>query len=109
MVEARLDHPIYRCHVLALLLPSRLDAAGGRVTNSTRTEVCMLVFRVFRIVIEFRGHFYFYFPKDTQRNTSTAPRRALSFMRNSRTVERAYEALPLRFDPSKLYYHDYMS
>ena len=103
MVEARLDRPIYHRHVLALLLPSRIDAAGCRVTNSTCTKVCVYFDW---ISVVWGADFFLLLSKDTQSNTSSAPRRALSFMRNSRTVKRAYEALPLPIDPSKLSYHD---
>jgi hypothetical protein len=57
-------------------------------------------------VFQWSGALIFLYRKDTQRNTSTVPRRALSLPRNSRTVGYAYGAHRLIFDLCKLSYYD---
>jgi hypothetical protein len=51
LVEARPGDPIYRGPVLAVLFPSRIDAAGATAENNTSPQVCaqrlLLVLSVF--------------------------------------------------------------
>jgi hypothetical protein len=92
------------------LRASMQRAAESRIVHAQRCVCISCPFFALRILIGFRwcGELTFFplLSKDTQSNTSTAPRRALSFMRNSRTVKLVYEALPLTIDPFKLSYRD---
>lgn len=52
MVEARLGRPGHRPLVLAVLLPSRVDAAGSRAGSSTCSQVCVrAVFFLFLFLV----------------------------------------------------------
>jgi hypothetical protein len=92
------------------LRASMQRAAESRTVHAQRC-VCMSWFFFCssyfdRILAVWGADLFLLLSKDTQSNISTAPRRAPSFMRSSRTVKRAYEALPLPIDPSKLSYRD---
>lgn len=92
------------------LRASMQRAADSRIIHAQRCVCLSFFFSALRILIGFRWYgaliHFFLLSKDTQSSISTAPRRAPSFMRSSRTVKRACEALPLPIDPSKLSYRD---
>ena len=52
MVEARAGRPIYRRHVLALLLPPRIDAAGDTARSNTCPQVRALLPHIICIFVE---------------------------------------------------------